>query len=63
MSKFPDDNNPYVKRLEQLEQARKLWGESEWILNFLRTIPATPTKAPTDDEMLIWQQKNTQGLN
>lgn len=60
MSKFTDDNNPYVKRLDQLEQARKLWDESEWILNFLRTIPATPPKALTDEELLIWQQKNTQ---
>ena len=31
------NDNPHLKRLEQLEKARKLFQESEWRLNFLRT--------------------------
>ena len=55
---FTDDHNPYLKRLDQLEAARKLWAESEWVLNFLRTITPHTAKQPTQEELLSWYQHN-----
>ncbi len=52
--------NPYEQRLEQLEEARKLWGESEWRLNFLRSITGTPIPEPTEEEILQWYQQYQQ---
>lgn len=60
---FTDDNNPYLKRLDQLERARKLWAESEWVLNFLRTLQPHPQKQPTQEELLSWHQQNHPDLN
>jgi hypothetical protein len=37
-----NDTNPYLKRLDKIEEARKQWRESEWRLDFLRTIEPTP---------------------
>ena len=45
-----------LKRLEELEKARKLFLESEWRLNFLRTQTGTSTPEPTDQEILQWYQ-------
>lgn len=52
------NDNPYLKRLEELDKARKLWVESEWRLNFLRTQTGTPLPEPTDESILQWYQKN-----
>lgn len=49
--------NPYLKRLDELEAARKAWRESEWVLSFLRTISSTPPAEPTDEEILQWHLK------
>jgi hypothetical protein len=48
----------HEQRLEQLEEARKLWQESEWRLNFLRTETGTPTPAPTEQEILQWYHQH-----
>ena len=58
MSRYTNDNNPHLKRLNDLEAARKLWAESEWILNFLRTITSKPAKPPNDEELLLWYRQN-----
>jgi hypothetical protein len=58
MPRYTDDNNPYLKRLDALEKARKLWAESEWVLNFLRTNTGQPQKQLKDDELLLWYQNN-----
>jgi len=52
------NDNQYEQRLDELEQARKLWRESEWRLNFLRTETGTPTPQPTDEEILQWYQRH-----
>jgi hypothetical protein len=52
------NDNPHLKRLEQFEEARKLFQESEWRLNFLRTETGTPTTEPTEQEILRWYQKH-----
>ncbi len=51
------NDNPHLKRLDQLEKARKLWRESEWRLNFLRTQTGTETPPPSDEEILKWYQQ------
>jgi hypothetical protein len=48
----------HEQRLEQLEVARKLFQESEWRLNFLRTETGTPTPEPTEEEVLKWYQQH-----
>jgi len=45
------------ERMVQLEKARKLWMESEWRLNFLRTETGTPTPPASDEEILVWFQQ------
>lgn len=49
--------NRYLQRLEHLEQARKLFEEYKWRLQFLRSIPAAPKPDPTDNELLEWFYK------
>jgi hypothetical protein len=51
------NDNPHLKRLEQLEKARKLWQESEWRLNFLRRQTGTPIPEFKDEEMFKWYQQ------
>ena len=46
-----------LEQFEQLEKARKLFLESEWRLNFLRTQTGTSTPEPTDQEVLQWYQQ------
>ena len=41
----------------QLEEARRLFEESESVLNILRTQTATKLKPPTEEEMLQWHEK------
>ena len=57
------NDNPHLKRLDELEQARKLWQESEWRLNFLRTQTGTPIPEPTEEEILQWYQQHQQHQN
>jgi len=57
------NGNPHLKRLEELDKARKLWAESEWVLNFLRTQTGTPPSEPTDETILQWYQKNQHKMN
>ena len=52
------NENPHLKRLDQLEKARKLWQESEWRLNFLRTETGTPIPEPSEEEILQWYQQH-----
>jgi hypothetical protein len=49
-------NNPYERKLEQIQKARKLWQESEWLLSFLRS-EGNPIPAPTDEQLLQWMHK------
>jgi len=52
------NDNPHLKRLEQLEKARKLWQEGEWRLNFLRTETGTLPPEVTDEEIFKWYQQH-----
>jgi hypothetical protein len=52
------NENQHLKRLEQLEEARKLFQESEWRLNFLRTETGTTPPEVTEEEILLWYQRH-----
>ena len=54
-----NDINPYLKRLDQLQEARRKFDESEWRLSFLRLIEPEPAKQPTDQEILLWYQAHS----
>ena len=44
--------NDYTRRQEQIDQAIKQHRESEWRLNFLRTIEPQPHKPATEEEII-----------
>lgn len=54
------NDNPHLKRLDELEKTRKLWQESERILKILRAETGKPLKDPTDEEILQWDLQNNQ---
>ena len=58
-----NNNNPYLQRLDQLDEARKKWTESEWRLNFLRTITNSPVKEIGEEELLAWNQHKNNHIN
>jgi hypothetical protein len=49
-------NNPHERKLDQIAKAKKLWLESEWALEFLRS-EGNPVHEPTDEELLQWMHK------
>ena len=56
------NENPHLKHLKEQERARKLWLESEWRLNFLRTLTGYSPSEPTDQEILQWYQNIQQNM-
>jgi len=52
--------NQHERNLEQLQQIKRRWQESEWRLNFLRSFTGQPMTAPTDDELLTWDSTTRQ---
>jgi len=51
------ENNPYLRRLEAIDEAKKKWSESEWLLTFLRSETGVKQRTLTDEEILQWEQK------
>jgi hypothetical protein len=51
------ENNPYLRKLDQTTEARRKWSESEWLLNLLRTETGLEQHIPTEQEVLLWAQK------
>ena len=54
-----NDNIPYQPRQDQTEEAWKLWQESEWHLNFLRSEGEERPKPLTDEELIKWMQRQS----
>ena len=54
-------DTPYTKRLDQIQEARKRFNESEWRLGFLRAIEPERPQPPTPDQLLEWNQKLLRG--
>ena len=48
--------NQSERELEQQRKWKQLWDESEWRLNFLREISATPSTSPRPELLEQWQQ-------
>ena len=48
------ESNPFLKQLDQLQDARVKWAYSEWLLNFLRSEGDQKPKIPTDEQLLAW---------
>jgi hypothetical protein len=46
------ENNPYLKKLELLQNAKKKWDESEWYLSFLRSEGEAPKR--NQEDLLLW---------
>jgi hypothetical protein len=46
-----------LEQFEQLEKTRKLWKESEWRLQFLRTETGQEPKEIDDQDILQWYQQ------
>ena len=53
-------NESYRARTAKLRMYRKLWEESEWVLNVLRTQSKEPLERATDEEVLRWAERLTQ---
>ena len=48
--------NQSERELEHQRKWKQLWDESEWRLNFLREISATPLTTPVPETLEQWQQ-------
>ena len=51
-----NETNPYLRKLDQLQEAKKKWADSEMLLDFLRTQGSVKPVAKPDEELLQWQQ-------
>jgi len=49
-----DESNPFLQRLNQINDAKVKWAYSEWLLDFLRSEGSLKPKIPTDEELLLW---------
>jgi len=56
-------DNPYLKRLDELELARTKWQESEWRLSFLRPVSPTQPQQLTDEQLLTWNRQYSANSN
>ena len=52
-----DETNPFLQRLDQINDAKVKWAYSEWLLSFLRSEGCLEPKIPTDEELLVWAKK------
>lgn len=59
MKGWQGGNNQFSRRLEALEEARKRWEESEWVLRKLRSRSSRETTSPDDERLLEWHQRIT----
>lgn len=51
-----NEANPYLRKIDELQAARKKWASSEWLLNLLRTETGQQPRILTDEELLQWAQ-------
>ena len=49
-----DETNPFLRRLNQIQDAKTKYLYSEWLLNFLRSEGCLEPKIPNDEELLEW---------
>jgi hypothetical protein len=51
--------NQHERKEEEARKLRTMWDESEWRLNFLRTINPVPLTDPTPDQLGLWKKHNS----
>jgi hypothetical protein len=49
-----DETNPFLRRLNQIQDAKTKYLYSEWLLSFLRSEGCLEPKIPNDEELLEW---------
>ena len=52
-----NESNPYLRRLDAINEARTKYAESEWLLSFLRTNDGKEQRKLKDEELLQWAQQ------
>ncbi len=52
-----NDNNQASREQQKLEEARRLWEESETVLNILRCETGTHLPEVTDKQIFEWERK------
>jgi hypothetical protein len=57
------NSNPHLKRLDQLQTARKQYQELNWRLTFLQTLSAEPDTEPNEEELIKWFTSNQSALH
>ena len=60
MSMMEHEPNPFIRRQNLMQEARRNYVEREWRLTFLRTISSEAMPKLTDDQILEWHTQNTQ---
>jgi len=50
------ETNPFLKKLDRLDEAKLKYAGSEWLLNFLRTERCLKPPVLTDEQLLLWQK-------
>lgn len=50
------ETNPHLRRLDQLQAARKQYQELRWRLNFLETMGSEKDPEPLDEQILDWYE-------
>jgi hypothetical protein len=56
-------NHEATWQITQLEEAKRRYQDSEWILNILRTLTVTPTTPATNEEILLWNKQLNSNQN
>ena len=62
MNDWPRGNNQFSRRLEAVEQARKKWEESEWVLRKLRSRASNKTQMIDDETLIEWHQRIAESM-
>jgi hypothetical protein len=50
-------NNETNWEAQKMEDAKRRFQKSEWILNILRTQTGSPAKPTTNEEILLWNKQ------
>ncbi len=56
MNNRQTESNPFLRKLDQIHDAKVKWASSEWLLGFLRSEASDKLKNLTDEELLIWDK-------
>ena len=52
------ETNPFLQRLDQINDAKVKYAYSEWLLNFLRSEGSLNPTILTDEQLLVWHKNS-----